>query len=93
MLQCDHVIEAVSKRAIMADKIHNVNVSQDRCVSVFGFGFRLKVRVEQFNIYHSTQYDTMISIHFDTFYSTTDIKSGFERAPHISMLKLASSIS
>ncbi|XP_016306157.1 unconventional myosin-Ic isoform X1 [Sinocyclocheilus anshuiensis] len=29
MLQCDHVIEAVTKLAIMADKIHNVNISQD----------------------------------------------------------------
>uniref|UniRef100_A0A8B9RAM0 Myosin Ic, paralog a n=1 Tax=Astyanax mexicanus TaxID=7994 RepID=A0A8B9RAM0_ASTMX len=28
-LQCDHVIEAVTKLAIMADKIHNVNISQD----------------------------------------------------------------
>lgn len=29
VLQCDHVIEAVTKLAIMADKIHNVNISQD----------------------------------------------------------------
>ncbi|XP_056601927.1 unconventional myosin-Ic isoform X1 [Triplophysa dalaica] len=29
VLQCDHVIEAVAKLAIMADKIHNVNISQD----------------------------------------------------------------
>ncbi len=34
MLQCDHVIEAVTKLAIMADRIHNVNISQDRCVCV-----------------------------------------------------------
>ncbi|KAA0717237.1 Unconventional myosin-Ic [Triplophysa tibetana] len=29
VLQCDHVIEAVAKLAIMADKTHNVNISQD----------------------------------------------------------------
>ncbi|XP_056314321.1 unconventional myosin-Ic isoform X1 [Danio aesculapii] len=29
VLQCNHVIEAVTKLAIMADKIHNVNISQD----------------------------------------------------------------
>ncbi|XP_050965134.1 unconventional myosin-Ic isoform X1 [Labeo rohita] len=29
VLQCDHVIEAVTKLAMMADKIHNVNISQD----------------------------------------------------------------
>uniref|UniRef100_A0A8C2ICT4 Myosin Ic, paralog a n=1 Tax=Cyprinus carpio TaxID=7962 RepID=A0A8C2ICT4_CYPCA len=29
VLQCDYVIEAVTKLAIMADKIHNVNISQD----------------------------------------------------------------
>ncbi|XP_066514057.1 unconventional myosin-Ic isoform X2 [Hoplias malabaricus] len=29
VLQCDHVIEAVTKLAIVADKIHNVNISQD----------------------------------------------------------------
>jgi len=34
VLQCDHVIETVTKLAIMADKIHNVNISQDRCVCV-----------------------------------------------------------
>ncbi|XP_037389526.1 unconventional myosin-Ic isoform X2 [Pygocentrus nattereri] len=29
VLQCDHVIEAVTKLAVMADKIHSVNISQD----------------------------------------------------------------
>nr|XP_055055750.1 unconventional myosin-Ic isoform X1 [Misgurnus anguillicaudatus] len=29
VLQCDHVIEAVTKLAIMADKMHHVNISQD----------------------------------------------------------------
>ncbi|KAK3527255.1 hypothetical protein QTP86_015750 [Hemibagrus guttatus] len=29
VLQSDHVIEAVTKLAILSDKIHNVNVSQD----------------------------------------------------------------
>ncbi|XP_076130722.1 unconventional myosin-Ic isoform X1 [Alosa pseudoharengus] len=29
VVQCDHVIEAVTKIAIIADKIHNVNVSED----------------------------------------------------------------
>ncbi|XP_073695712.1 unconventional myosin-Ic isoform X1 [Garra rufa] len=29
VLQCDHVVEAVTKLAMMADKIHNVNISQD----------------------------------------------------------------
>ncbi|KAK1788386.1 hypothetical protein P4O66_015993, partial [Electrophorus voltai] len=29
VLQCDHVIETVTKLAIMAEKIHNINISQD----------------------------------------------------------------
>uniref|UniRef100_A0AAY4CNH4 Uncharacterized protein n=1 Tax=Denticeps clupeoides TaxID=299321 RepID=A0AAY4CNH4_9TELE len=29
VLQCDHVIETVTKLAVMADKIHSVNVSED----------------------------------------------------------------
>uniref|UniRef100_A0A4W4F664 Myosin motor domain-containing protein n=1 Tax=Electrophorus electricus TaxID=8005 RepID=A0A4W4F664_ELEEL len=34
VLQCDHVIETVTKLAIMAEKIHNINISQDRYLSV-----------------------------------------------------------
>ncbi|KAL7834361.1 hypothetical protein SRHO_G00286080 [Serrasalmus rhombeus] len=33
VLQCDHVIEAVTKLAVMADKIHSVNISQDSMLS------------------------------------------------------------
>ncbi|TRY57362.1 hypothetical protein DNTS_024948 [Danionella cerebrum] len=29
VLQCDHVIEVVTKLAVMAEKMHNVNISQD----------------------------------------------------------------